>query len=182
MKHFSLILLSVFLCLPSYLLAQKELRPYKAKLFMINGKVIKGFLFSINREELILINDLENSVITDTINITGVRKITLRKKGKVGRTILFSSLAGGVSLGVISRVSNNANDQIGVIGSDEAAVTMGAVGGIILGAVAGTFIGLTPNKTYKINGSQPLFDKYFADLKTKCLSQQAVPNSQGRSE
>jgi len=147
---------------------------------MINGKVIKGFLFSINREEFILINDLKNSVITDTINITGVRKITLRKNGKVGRTILFSSLAGGVSLGVISRVSNNANAE-GFV-TDAEAVAMGAVGGIILGAIAGTFIGLTPNKTYKINGSQPLFDKYFADLKTKCLSQQAVPNSQGRSE
>ena len=180
MKHFTLILLSAFLFLPSYLLAQKELRPYKAKLFMINGKVIMGFLFSINRKELILINDLKNSVITDTINIAGVRKITLRKNGKVGRTILFSSLAGGVSLGVISRVSNNANAE-GFV-TDAEAVAMGAVSGIILGAIAGTFIGLTPNKTYKINGSQPLFDKYFADLKTKCLSQQAVPNSQGGSE
>ena len=168
MKKISLIFLFALVLLPSLTSAQKTFRPFKVKLIMMDKQIKKGYLFNITRSQILLVQDDRAKDITpDTLDVSGINKIILRKKGKMGRSIAFVAIPAAVGLGAVA-VAENRNDTYTFFTDGEAFVG-GAVTGAFIGTIIGSIVGLTNSGSYQIEGKQPVFDKYFSKIKEKCI-------------
>ncbi len=169
MKKISLIFLFALVILPSLTSAQKTFRPFKVKLKMMDKQIKKGYLFNITRSQILLVpDDRAKDITPDTLDVSSVNKIILRKKGKMGRSIAFVAIPASVGLGAVGAANT---DDIQTIYNDTAGENFvwGAVAGAFIGTVLGSIVGLTNSGSYKIEGKQPVFDKYFSEIKGKCI-------------
>jgi len=176
MNKISLIFLFALVILPSLTSAQKTFRPFKVKLKMMDKQIKKGYLFNITRSQILLVRDDRAKDITpDTLDVSGINKIILRKKGKMGRSIAFVAIPATVGLGAAATALNTPKDPSitdpysWFVITDGEAFVSGAVAGAFFGIIIGSIVGLTNSGSYQIEGKQPVFDKYFSKIKEKCI-------------
>ena len=170
MKKISLIFLFALVLLPSLTSAQKTFRPFKVKLIMMDKQIKKGYLFNITRSQILLVRDDRAKDITpDTLDVSGINKIILRKKGKMGRSIAFVAIPAAVGLGAFAAADYTDETYIVTGITKGGAIAWGAVTGAFFGTIIGSIVGLTNSGSYQIEGKQPVFDKYFSKIKEKCI-------------
>ena len=134
---------------------------------MMDKQIKKGYLFNITRSQVLLVRDDRAKDITpDTLDVSGINKIILRKKGKMGRSIAFVAIPATVGLGAVA-VADNRNDTYPL--PDLEPFVGGAIVGAFIGPIIGSIVGLTNSGSYQIEGKQPVFDKYFSKIKEKCI-------------
>jgi hypothetical protein len=109
------------------------------------------------------------STNVNTINYQNISKMTIKRKGSVGRGILFGALGGMLVGGIAGYISYKPVDcKNSVIcfdfgpGTDAAA---GASAGLLAGGAIGGIIGALAKKTFVIGGKKNRFD----EMKTSVL-------------
>ena len=167
-RKYILLFLSLAL-LPGLASAQKSYRPFKAKVYL-HDNMKKGYLLNVTSHQVLLTSDASRpEANVDTVDVSLIWKIVLRRKGKMGRDIAFVAIPSTIALGTLSAATNNYDPNAWFATTDGEAFAGGAIAGAFIGTIIGTVVGLTNNGSYKINGSQPLYDKYYPKLKEKCI-------------
>jgi len=162
-----LIAISFLLICFSYSVAQEipdKFRIYKTKVRLLDErKSIHGIFYSLNDTSIVLGNMLmktnyyENNFETVNIPIENIKRLSVRRKGKEGRSIV-TGLGIGALFGVILGYSSGDWDSEPQYHPDSEAYFFGTAFGIF-GAGIGAIVGM-PSAQYRINGDQNSYVKY----------------------
>lgn len=147
---------------------------YKVKTHLMNGKIVKGYLYQVNNYSIYILPTTTSTQI-DSIKAEEIRQISIRRKGKVGRSIAWGAGTGGVSMGIAGLVTyepcpsgcffgpNSAEDQAAFTG----------ITGAIVGAFVGGIAGIFNNSTKRIDGNRGIYLLYVPKLKKYALQKTA---------
>jgi hypothetical protein len=174
MKHNLLILkisiLAILFSVQNVMAKQKKPKYYKIKTELMDGKFLKGYLYKVNNQSVYILTDRTSTQI-DSIKGEEIKRVAIRRKGKVGRAIGIGAITGGLSIGIIEAARytpctgwclfapRSAADQ-GIQGFG-----VGALGGIIVGGIAGIF----NNSAERINGNMATYLRYVPKMKKYAL-------------
>ncbi|MCX2718786.1 hypothetical protein [Lentiprolixibacter aurantiacus] len=170
MRTISIIALLMFLFALSSLQAQK-VKFYKAKVTLNNDTRVKGILYGVSEEGLLLMDkNLVDTVMT--IDPRSITLIKLRRSGRVGRGALIGASGGALLGAVIGNASySSSNDCEGWFcysPSREETVYGGAIFFGVQGAIIGALIG-TGSRKFEINGDTSIYNTYISELRSFAL-------------
>ncbi|OUS03464.1 hypothetical protein A9Q86_00700 [Flavobacteriales bacterium 33_180_T64] len=132
-----------------------KVKVHKVWVTLLDGSKIKGNLYSANEIGIKVINntlDLENPII---INADDIDELKIRRKGKIGNSILIGCGVGVAFGGLLGLISGD--DEGGLVSfSKEEKVAMGAVVFGVLGTGVGALAG-TKKEKFIITGNLEVY-------------------------
>ena len=144
-------------------LVLKDLRYYKIKIVDIQKHLVKGRLHQL--DSLSLVINLDKKAFP-VFTFSQIQTAEFRRKGAVGRGILFGVL-GGAAIGAVIGMASGDDDphQWFAMTSGQKATGLAAIGGIFGGLVCGITTAIVCKK-FTIKGRK---EKY-ADMRTRILA------------
>ncbi|WP_266368593.1 hypothetical protein [Tellurirhabdus rosea] len=161
MKTLTALFLGLLLAFP--LAAQKRIKLFRAIVKVEQGLRSGGILYSLSDsalyyvpntpEDITLLRSGQPRVLS--IPATQIEKITLRRKGNVGRAVLLGAGIGTVQSVVVAAalrpISGNDSDLFGLVGMLNMVRTLVIISGPFSGAQYGALISIIPRKTVRID-------------------------------
>jgi hypothetical protein len=149
---------------------QKKPKYYEIKTELMNGKLLKGYFYKVNNQSVYILAN-RTSMHIDSIKGEEIKRIVIRRKGKVGRSILWGASAGAVSGGIVGAASYTpcSGFCFGGPGDAGSAGAMGAIVGAIGGVIVGSIAGIFNNSSERINGNLATYLRYVPKIKKYAL-------------
>jgi hypothetical protein len=161
MKTIIIILGCLLLCLEEMKAqhTKQKVKVHKIWVDLLDGSKIKGNLYSADKYGIKVVNNTDSESLT-IIKAANIDKVKIRRKGKIGNSILIGAGAGVAFGGLLGFVSGD--DEPGLFSfTKEEKAGGGAVAFGVLGTGVGALIGTKKEKIF-MNGD---INKYVEHLK-----------------
>jgi YMGG-like Gly-zipper len=152
-------------------------KAYSLHVIKTDGSVQKGYLYGANADGIILTMNTKQSSGFTQLAPEQIDKLFLRRKGNVGRGLLFGAL-GGAAIGAIigSTSGDDDSDCYGCIFdfgySREEKAAIGATVGFFSGAGLGIVLGALTKKKFIIHGQRENYKASYNDILERAMTQQ----------
>lgn len=150
-------------------------KPYTLHVFKTDGSVQKGYLYGANADGITLtMNTKESSGFTQ-LAPEQIDRLFLRRKGNVGRGLLFGAL-GGAAIGTLIGSASGDEDcggcvlDIGYTRQDK--MIIGATYGFLAGAGLGVVLGALTKKKFIIKGKKENYQQHFERIVERAMVRQ----------
>ncbi len=128
----------------------QKVKTYKIWVTLLDETKVKGTLYGVNEDQLVLVGGDLNQVI---ITPESIETIKLRRTGKIGRGAWIGA-AIGTATGALVGLATNDRDEF--LGDPIYSMTGGGIVGLIIGTGVGIGIG-TGKEKFVINGDESAF-------------------------
>ena len=144
--------------------SSKKVKYYKVWVTQLDGKIYKGFLYSADKDGIVIIGNQFSTEPNYTVAYSKIKEIKLKRKGSVGRNALILGGAGVIFGGALGFAGGDDDPGLMSLTKEEKAGVGAIVGGIVgsgLGALTGT-----AKISMIINGDIENYKRYFPKLKS----------------
>lgn len=167
MKYITLFL-TILIFHTNHCIGQDNGKVYKIKLQLLNKNIEEGYLYAAADSGVYIAFGANNSSINahHFFPSGSIKHLSIRRKGKIGRSMLYGSLAGAATLAGVAVVSNGGDDFLAT-----EAIVGSAIAGAMIGALSGLMAGAFNNVEYNINGQQSSYLKILPKIQKKAFKQ-----------
>jgi hypothetical protein len=183
MKLYSLLLFAMIIASASFCQEASDTASKKGKIYSIHiskmdGSVQKGYLYSVNENELTITPVAKNVANLYTISAEQLNTMQIRRKGNVAKGVLIGAGTGAVAGILIGLISGDDPPNSCDLCPYESSLTAGekaAIGGItglFAGAGTGMIIGALTKKKFTIHGKRENYVIHYQELVERAMTQQ----------